>query len=150
MILLGRNVVLIRPIFIEVCPQDEALKLRWIGPPFFFSLELSYKERAPEPRLDGLTGFAGQFSQKTSCSARLHCAEWSCVVLGDSPRHHSGSGRNWPYKSLARRSGCVVAHIRPGTPAPAPGWDPFEKTGLADRIDPAPFEARARMVGRLR
>src|SRR2546425_7702093 len=40
---------------------------------------------------------------EASCSARLHCAEWSCVVFNDSPRHHSGFGRNWPYKSVTRK-----------------------------------------------
>jgi len=33
---------------------------------------------------------------ETSCSHRLHCAEWSCVVLSDSPRHRNRSGRDWP------------------------------------------------------
>ena len=49
-------VVLIRPIFIEVCPLDEALKLRWIASPFFFSFELSYQR---EPRSLVWTGSRG-------------------------------------------------------------------------------------------
>src|SRR5450759_3563332 len=41
----------------------------------------------------------GQVLAKTSCSPRLHYAEWLCVVLNDSPRRHNGSGRDWPDKS---------------------------------------------------
>jgi hypothetical protein len=41
----------------------------------------------------------GQVLARTSCSPRLHYAEWLCVVLNDSPRRHNGSGRDWPDKS---------------------------------------------------
>jgi len=36
---------------------------------------------------------------KTACSPRLHCSEWSCVVLIGWPRHRIRSGRDWPVKS---------------------------------------------------
>ena len=37
---------------------------------------------------------------KTYCSPRFLCAEWSRALLNKSPRHHSGSGRDWPYSAV--------------------------------------------------
>ena len=68
-------------------------------PSFLLFVRAVLPER--EPRKPVWAGSRGWWSgsQKTSCSPRLHCAEWSCVVLSDSPRHHNGSGRDWPDKS---------------------------------------------------
>ena len=38
-----REVVLKRPILHRGRPSDEAFKVRWIGPQFFFSFELCYQ-----------------------------------------------------------------------------------------------------------
>src|SRR5260370_32073989 len=56
-------------------------------------------ERAPEALSGRAPEVGGQVLTKTSCRPRLHCAEWSRVVLSDSPRHYNGSGRDWPDKS---------------------------------------------------
>jgi hypothetical protein len=52
----GRIVVLNRPIFRGGRPLDEALKVRWIGPHFFFSFELSYQREFRSPVWAGLRG----------------------------------------------------------------------------------------------
>ncbi len=70
-------------------------------PHFFFSFELSTRESPRSPIWAALE-VGGQVLTKTSCSARLDCAEWSFVVLSDSPRGHNGSGSDWPYKSATR------------------------------------------------
>ena len=73
-------------------------------PSFLLFVRAVLPERAPEAPSGRAPEVGGQVLTKTSCSPRLHCAEWSCVVLSDSPRHHNGSGRDWPDKSATRRS----------------------------------------------
>jgi len=63
---------------------------------FFFPFELSCPARPVKRRLGGLSGLAFGLPKIGSCSPCLHCTEWSCVVLCDSPRRHNGSGRDWP------------------------------------------------------
>ena len=70
----------------------------------FFSFELSYLKVPKKPRLGGALEVGDQLVTKTSCSPHFHCAEWSCVVLSDFPRHHNGSGRDWPDKSRSGKS----------------------------------------------
>ena len=60
----GRMVVLNRPIFHRGSPLVEALKVRWIGPHFFFSFEISYQREPLKPRLGGLPRLVTRFSQK--------------------------------------------------------------------------------------
>jgi len=50
--------------------------------------------KAHEAPSGGLLRFGSQVLTKTSCSARLHCAEWWCVVLSDWLPHPGGSGRD--------------------------------------------------------
>jgi hypothetical protein len=77
-------VVLNRPMFHWVRPLDEELKVRWTGRPFFsFRSSCLTRESAEAP--SGLAPWVCWSAlAKTSCSARLHCAEWSCVVWIDS------------------------------------------------------------------
>lgn len=72
-------------------------------PFFLLFVRAVLPEKAPEAQTGRSPEVGGQVLTRTSCSPRLHCAEWSCVVLGDSPRHHNGSGRDWPDKSTYRR-----------------------------------------------
>src|SRR5271169_4905007 len=78
-------------------------------PHFFFSFELTYPARPLKRRLGGLPRVGGQALRNTSCSPCLHCTEWSCVVLCGSPRHHNGSGRDWPHKATIRPE--VTGHL---------------------------------------
>lgn len=71
---------------------------------FFISFELSCPARPLKRRLGGLSGLALGLSKIDSCSPCLHCREWSCVVLCDSPRRHNGSGRDWPDKRANREN----------------------------------------------
>src|SRR5215472_13435148 len=73
---------------------------------FLFSFELSYEREPSKPWAGRLPRLVGQVLTKTSCRGRFHCAEWSCIVLSDSPRSRNGSGRDWPYKSPSRT--CVL------------------------------------------
>ena len=79
------------------CPMDR--------PSFLFFVRAVLPERARRRPVWAAPEGGGQILIKTSCSARLHCAEWSCVVLSDSPRHHNGSGRDWTYKSAIGTKG---------------------------------------------
>ena len=96
--------------------MDEALKVRWIGPHFFFSFELSYQRDPSKAVWAGLRGWWSG-THKTPCSPRIHCAEWSCVVLNDSPRRHNGAGRDRPDKSPSvypnRPVVCGIGPLRP-------------------------------------
>ena len=65
-------------------------------PSFLFFVRAVLPERARRRPVWAAPEGGGQILIKTSCSARLHCAEWSCVVLSDSPRRHNGAGRDWP------------------------------------------------------
>src|ERR1039458_6785246 len=68
-------------------------------PSFLFFVRAVLPERPPEASLGGAPEVGGQMLTKTSCGPRVHYAEWSCVVLNDSPRRHNGAGRDWPDKS---------------------------------------------------
>jgi hypothetical protein len=70
------------------CPIDRPIS--------FFRSSCLTRGDAPEAPSGRLPRLGSQVLTKTSCSARLHCAQWSCLVLSDSPRRHNGSGRNWP------------------------------------------------------
>ena len=71
-------------------------------PSFLLFVRAVLPVKAPEARFWRAPEVGGQVLTKTSCSPRLHCAEWWCVVLSDWPPHHNGSGRDWPYKSATR------------------------------------------------
>jgi hypothetical protein len=62
---------------------------------FFFSFELSNQRVPLKPPLGGVPEVGDQLPPKP-LPARFHCAEWSCVVLSDSPRRRNGPGRDWP------------------------------------------------------
>ena len=74
-------------------------------PSFLLFVRAVLPVRAPEAPSGGLLRLGSQVFTEASCSPRLHCAEWWCVVLSDWPRHHGGSGRDWPDKSATRPSG---------------------------------------------
>jgi|ERR1035441_6422773 hypothetical protein len=76
-------------------------------PSFLLFVRAVLPVRAPEAPSGGLLRLGSQVFTEASCSPRLHCAEWWCVVLSDWPRHHGGSGRDWPYKSACRTSAFV-------------------------------------------
>ena len=124
-------------------------------PSFLFFVRAVLPERPPEASLGGAPEVGGQVLTKTSCSARLHCAEWSCVVLSDSSRHHNGAGRDWPDKSprvYQRRIfefGCILA-VKPsflplGRPGPGE-WTPKPTlhSGIrrGSHFDPRPSKTR--------
>ncbi len=67
----------------------------------FFSFELSYQSAAEASSGRGSRG-RRSVATKTSCCTRFYCAEWSCVVLTDSPRYRNGSGRVWPVMPTTR------------------------------------------------
>ena len=82
--------------------MNEVLKVHWIGPYFLFFVRAVLPERAIEALLGGAPEVGSQVLTKNSCRGRFHGAEWSCIVLSDSPRRRNGSGRDWPYKSAIR------------------------------------------------
>jgi hypothetical protein len=83
---------------------DETLKVRWIGLiSSFRSNCLTHRDaEAPSGRAPEV---GGQALQNNSCCPRLHCTEWSCVVLCSSSHRPNGSGRDWPYKATIRPCG---------------------------------------------
>jgi len=101
-----RWVVLIRPIF------HRAVVERSTPGPIDRSSFLSFRSSSLTRQRHRSPGWAapdlgGQVLTKNLLPWRLHCAEWSCVVLSDSPHRHNGSGRDWPYKSATRtKLGC--------------------------------------------
>ncbi len=60
-----KNVDINRPMLKLGSSVGESLKVRWIGPHFFFSFELSYYKRPLRPRLGGAPEAGGQVPKKT-------------------------------------------------------------------------------------
>src|SRR5450759_4138896 len=81
------------------CPVDRLLFLLFVRVVLPASAQEASFGRSPRGRRSVVT--------KNSCRPHFHCAEWSCVVLSGSPRHHIGSGTNWPVKSPTRDSVCL-------------------------------------------
>src|ERR1035437_6400080 len=77
------------------CPVDRLLFLLFVRVVLPASAQEASFGRSPRGRRSVVT--------KNSCRPHFHCAEWSCVVLSGSPRHHIGSGTNWPVKSATRK-----------------------------------------------
>ena len=98
--------------------MNEVLKVHWIGPYFLFFVRAVLPERAIEALLGGAPEVGSQVLTKNSCRGRFHGAEWSCIVLSDSPRRRNGSGRDWPYKSAFR----TEVPERPTTAGRRNGW----------------------------
>ena len=71
---------------------------------FSFRSNCLTRERVTKPHRDGAQEVRRLGLTKTYCRPRILCAEWSRALLNNSPRHHSGSGRDWPYKATSRPS----------------------------------------------
>src|SRR5215510_4818824 len=93
-------VVLIRPI-VHLRLSVERRAQRPMDRPSFLFFRSSFLARESH-RSPGWAApeVGSQVLTKTSCRGRFHCAEWSCIVLRDSPRRRNGSGRDWPHSAV--------------------------------------------------
>ena len=65
-------------------------------PSFFFSFEPALPERAPRPASGGLPSWERPGIRKAIEVPVIIVQDESWLLLNDSPRHHTRSGRDWP------------------------------------------------------